>query len=271
MTNDQDKRIAQLIQQAMNTGMPSDLEQRMERQMDSFFADKSEETSTSVPDFTFLKPWFDWMSRPAVSYAFTATVFVCMILSSLFMHLSDHKNALATSIDTIHLTAKVFTAIENAESMIVDEQIIEGEDGAVTNKIHWSDGVSRIVFGGDEPVKETWIITESSTEIHHPGKEGTVIKPLHETAALFATPERLINQLMGKWKVTQIKPDDTVQNIEVTIENMREGYQIKLWVNPITNLPKRIETNAAERPGGGTLEWKKIEMNLNWNQPVDLE
>jgi hypothetical protein len=186
-----------------------------------------------------------------------------MITLTASMHISKQKNALATTIDTIQLMAKVFSAIDSSQSFTIKKQTLEGENNTYINKIKWADHTSRINFQNHE----VWLIHDDTTEIHHPGKQSTAITPVHETAALFATPERLKNQLMGKWKIEQLFPLN--KTIEITIENLREGYTIHLWVDPITHLPTQMNTTAAERPGGGIITWQNIHMDFSWNQPVD--
>lgn len=259
------KSIEELIQRSLTDELPKDVEARFTRQIHEFFDTRQEEQSNSIPDFSWLQPFLDWISKPAVSYTVTAALFAFMILVSAFMHISKEKNALATAIDTIQLTAKVFSAIETAYSLIVKEQRIETGNDAVSNTIHWANGISRIDFENGE----TWLIGNGQTEIRHPGQDHTIIEPLHETAALFATPEQIKNQLMGKWNVSKREIHGSTAPIQITVENMREGYQIQLWVDPSTHLPVRIETHAVELPGGGTINWDNIQMDLAWNQNVN--
>lgn len=263
--NENHTPLETLIRQSLHDDVPNDAEEKMNMQINAFFEDRQESGYASIPDFQWIQPFLEWFSKPAVSFAGTAALFACLISLSASMHISNKKNALATTIDTIQLMAKVFSAIESSQSFIIQEFKISQDENTFIHKIQWVDNISRIDFQD----REVWVMHDGITDIYHPGKQNTAITPVHETAALFATPENLTNQLMGKWNVLPSKPPNPSIPLEIIIENLREGYTTRLWLVQSTNLPIRIQTTAAERPGGGILQWQNIHMDFIWNQPVD--
>lgn len=265
--NENHTPLDKLIRESLHDNVPNDAEEKMNMQINAFFEEHQESGYASIPDFHWIQPFLEWFAKPEVSFAVTAALFACMISLTASMHISKEKNALATTIDTIQLMAKVFSAIESSQSLIIKEQIIERDENSFVNRIQWVKDISRIDFQD----QEVWVMQNGTTEIYHPGKQSTAITPLHETAALFATPEKLTYQLMGRWKVTPSKPPNPSNPLEIIIENLREEYTVRMWLDQTTNLPHRIQTTAAERPGGGIIEWQNIQMNFVWNQPVDSE